>query len=769
MKNSSIKTRRNKVIYTVLAVVTLCTILVMMTRYVYLEAEDNGFEMLHVATSEIKEDLNLQMVSDRENLYTIANMAAKLYSDGENFQLLFDSFEPIGLIHNIGILQSDNTFLTKNGKVEVSKSELDFEQESQREAYVSGRVRDLTHPEHRIVRSAVPVTVNGETVAVLYGMIELDVINKKYEEYAVAREADLYVLERGNGNIIIDTLHEELDNISTFKMSDYKKGFSYELLMADLHSGNSGYSAFMSGTAGESFYAHYAPLKIGDWQIMLSKPERIVFKEARELMNVLITMFMAAIGIMVLYLLLIFTGESKQSRLNYRASHIRKILLGINQTKNGLHMALENITMFSKARSSFFVDTDGEDFHYISPKYESFLLKDEIRTSFVLELLCYAARRRSKNEAMVILNVPVNSKLRKKAPKFYNILKNNHIKRVCFTAVSEKRNLVSVLGVINPRSSNIVCELLADIAVCCSMAVYNKKYLNNTEVIAMTDALTGVYNRLQFKKDVEEFDVTNPEKFACIYIDVNELHSFNSKYGHGAGDTMLLYIAKSLKETFPYGQIYRMGGDEFLVFSSGINSDKIHNDAEKFINKIESMNYHVSVGIDFCEKNTSTETVVKTAEDHMYEAKAEYYQQKERAVEKTGHHSELVITTGVPYLDTALSVVGKHYYAIVAVSLNTGIGKHILMPEYLRKYFENQTDFTDTMRKYIDEFVSSDDRRACENFLRYDAIKHHLELGNIPAISYTNTAGEKISLTVHAVSDVSKNSDETLWVFEKVR
>jgi len=311
MKNSSIKTRRNKVIYTVLAVVTLCTILVMMTRYVYLEAEDNGFEMLHVATSEIKEDLNLQMVSDRENLYTIANMAAKLYSDGENFQLLFDSFEPIGLIHNIGILQSDNTFLTKNGKVEVSKSELDFEQESQREAYVSGRVRDLTHPEHRIVRSAVPVTVNGETVAVLYGMIELDVINKKYEEYAVAREADLYVLERGNGNIIIDTLHEELDNISTFKMSDYKKGFSYELLMADLHNGNSGYSAFMSGTAGESFYAHYAPLKIGDWQIMLSKPERIVFKEARELMNVLITMFMAAIGIMVLYLLLIFTGESE--------------------------------------------------------------------------------------------------------------------------------------------------------------------------------------------------------------------------------------------------------------------------------------------------------------------------------------------------------------------------------------------------------------------------------------------------------------------------
>ncbi len=769
MKNSRVKSTRNRAIYTVVAVALICAVFILVARYVYIQAENDAFEMLHVDTSEIKEDLNLQMVSDRENLYTIANVAAKLYSEGESFKLLFDSFEPIGLIQNIGILQSDNTFLTKNGHVEVPETEIMFEQEVYKEAYVSGRVSDFTHPAHKIIRSAVPVVVNGETVAILYGMIELDSINEKYAAYAETREADLYVFERGNGNIIIDTLHKELDNVSTFKMSNYKQGFSYEMIMADFFAGNSGYSAFVSGTVGEYFYAHYAPLKIGDWQIMLSKPERIVFKEANDMMGVLITMFIGAVVIMTLYMLLLFAGESRQSRLNFRASHIRKILLGINQAKNGLYIALENITTFSKARSSFFIDTDGEEFHYIAPMYAHCLVEGDERNSLILEILSYAGRKRmSKNESVVILNVPANSKLRKEEPKLYNIMNKNRIKRICFAAVSEKKNLVSVLGVVNPRNSNVVCELLADISVCCSMAVYNKKYLNNTEVIAMTDALTGVYNRLQFKKDVDEFDAIKPENFACIYIDVNELHTFNSKYGHGAGDTMLLYIAKALKEVFRYGQIYRMGGDEFLVFTLGISSEKIHSDAERFINKIESMNYHVSVGIDFREKNVDTGEIVKIAEDHMYEAKAEYYLQKERMVENEGHFSEVLISTGIPAMDVMLGIVGKHYHAIFEVSLDNGDTKKILMPAYLRAYFDDCFDFAKGIKNYIEEFVCSDDKRGLENFLHYDAIKRQLDAGNIPSISYTNTAGEKINLTVSAVSGADKKSNETLWVFEKV-
>ena len=52
------------------------------------------------------------------------------------------------------------------------------------------------------------------------------------------------------------------------------------------------------------------------------------------------------------------------------------------------------------------------------------------------------------------------------------------------------------------------------------------------------------------RADILVFDEENPEDFSCIYIDVNELHIRNNKYGHAAGDEMLIFIANSLKEVW---------------------------------------------------------------------------------------------------------------------------------------------------------------------------------------------------------------------------
>lgn len=60
----------------------MCIAFLSMINYTYHDAEENAFESLHMRTREIKENINLQMISDRENLLTIANMAETLYSDG---------------------------------------------------------------------------------------------------------------------------------------------------------------------------------------------------------------------------------------------------------------------------------------------------------------------------------------------------------------------------------------------------------------------------------------------------------------------------------------------------------------------------------------------------------------------------------------------------------------------------------------------------------------------------------------------------------------
>ena len=77
--------KQSNILYTVITAILLCSVFINMVGYFYKAAEDEAYETLHVQTKQIKDDMELQLFSDRENLATMANYAAKLYSDGENF------------------------------------------------------------------------------------------------------------------------------------------------------------------------------------------------------------------------------------------------------------------------------------------------------------------------------------------------------------------------------------------------------------------------------------------------------------------------------------------------------------------------------------------------------------------------------------------------------------------------------------------------------------------------------------------------------------
>ena len=130
-KSEKFKQQLDKIVYTVLVVVLLCSVIVSMFAYVYKFSENQAFEKLRIETQRIKDNINLQMFSDRENLITMSNFAAKLYTYGEEFDLIFKSFEEIGLINNIGILLPDNRFKTKVGTIDVT-GKISFEDETGR-------------------------------------------------------------------------------------------------------------------------------------------------------------------------------------------------------------------------------------------------------------------------------------------------------------------------------------------------------------------------------------------------------------------------------------------------------------------------------------------------------------------------------------------------------------------------------------------------------------------------------------------------------------
>lgn len=757
------KHRQHSLIYTIVTAVLLCAVFFSVVGFFYHDAEQESYETLHLQTKQIKDDLALQLKSDQENLYTMANFAAKLYADGDSYDLLFNSFKPIGLFSNIGILNEDNTFTTKIGTMDLT-GKISFKEETRRDTYITGRVPDLTGGREEIIRSSVPIRVNGETVGILYGVIRPEVIAKRYIDMANELDAQLFVYNRETGNLVLNTVGEQHTNISFLQNREYTRGNSYEQLIGN----DKGYSSFRSAITGEELYLHYSVVEGTTWGIILGRYESQVFAKTHQISMMLFISFLAILFIILCYLTYLMTNERRKHLAASQASNIRRLLLEINQQKGNISEALRNVMKVSDARSSFFVDTDGEDYHCILPEMMHTILSGSDKRYFITELFRYAADSHDIHKKTVgFLCVHPNRHLKKTNIKLYEFLRERRFRSVAFATVTDKNNHVSILGVINSLKQRIARDILEDIAVCFSIAIYNKKHLNKTETAAVTDSLTGAWNRVAYKKDIQYFDEEQLTDFSCVYIDVNELHMRNNKYGHAAGDEMLVYIANTLKETF-YGQhVYRMGGDEFLVFSQGLSQTELDKLLDSFMEHIASKDYHVAIGTSFRTRNMDCEDMVREAEIRMYEAKASYYQTKERtSVVKTEDESYVQVKTGIVEIDTLISVLKEHYNGIYRVSLENDYAQRILMPSHFN-YSEKEEHFSQLLTKYIDEVVHPDYHRPVTAFLNYDAIRHQLLDGETPSINYKKMNGEAVSLRVYSLGESLNRVEETLWIFAK--
>ena len=757
------KQRQNNIFYTIIAAILICAVFLAMVTSFYFVAEDEAYEMLHIETKQIKDDLTLQMKSDKENLVTMANFAAKLYARGESYSLMFDSFKPIGLFSRIGILNPDGTFITKDETIDLS-GRLSFEEEASKGEHITGRTQSYSRPGEEVVRSVVPIKVNGETVGIIYGIIKIETINEKYNAMAKELDAQLFVYDKETGKFIIDTIDKNPGELSQLKTREYNDGYSYEALSTT----DKGYSSFKSIRTGENLYIHYSTLEDFDWGIMLARYETQVFAKTHRISRNLLAAFTIMILIIVIYLQLVLKSERDRTKLQAESSAIRRLLLEVAEQYSNVTEAMKKIKEFSNARSAFYSDTDGEDFCYIKPSLREKLLVGEDRKYFQTELFRYAANIHSKSKSAIsFMQIVPNRHLAKTNRELYQFLLNQNINDISFAIVSDKNNHVGILGTINPKRSSFTRKLLEDVAVCFSIAMYNKKHLNKTEIAATTDSLTGALNRVAYKKDILVFDEEKPQDFSCIYIDVNELHLRNNKYGHAAGDEMLIYIANTLKEVFYGHSIYRMGGDEFLVFAKDTTQEKIKENIEIFIEQLEPMGYNVAIGMSYRSQNNNCEEMVREAEIRMYEAKAQYYQNKESiSVSEDKDKKYVYIKTGIKEIDTVISIIKENYNGIYKVSLDSDSAHRILMPAYLG-YNEDEENFSKLLAKYIDEVVHPDSHRAVMSFLNYDALRRQLLEGKVPVITYKKTHGETVTLSVYNLTDDEGDVKDTLWVFAK--
>jgi two-component system cell cycle response regulator len=168
-----------------------------------------------------------------------------------------------------------------------------------------------------------------------------------------------------------------------------------------------------------------------------------------------------------------------------------------------------------------------------------------------------------------------------------------------------------------------------------------KSALEGKRQLAMTDALTGAFNRRYFTRHFGR-EMKRSQRFggdvSLLLLDIDHFKRVNDTYGHVAGDVVLKkltrQIAKSLQRATDW--CARLGGEEFAVVLEGTNLADAHICAEKMRRAIENsvidtsagaVRITVSIGISalgaIAGRNAATvQSLLEHADTNLYASKA---------------------------------------------------------------------------------------------------------------------------------------------------
>ncbi|MCW2707827.1 MAG: hypothetical protein QOJ48_1893 [Frankiales bacterium] len=149
---------------------------------------------------------------------------------------------------------------------------------------------------------------------------------------------------------------------------------------------------------------------------------------------------------------------------------------------------------------------------------------------------------------------------------------------------------------------------------------------------AVRDPLTGLANRtllLERLRAVLARDARTGQSTAVLFLDLDGFKAVNDRYGHAAGDEVLVTVAKRLAAAVrPSDTVARIGGDEFVVLVEGASDAVVHTVVERLRQAVSEplptldLEVGVSVGVALSARgDAEPRTLLNAADRAMYSEK----------------------------------------------------------------------------------------------------------------------------------------------------
>ena len=221
--------------------------------------------------------------------------------------------------------------------------------------------------------------------------------------------------------------------------------------------------------------------------------------------------------------------------------------------------------------------------------------------------------------------------LREANPVWHHSLTRDGVKSVVLFPLKYNGDTLGYMWAVNFDVENTVKikETLELTTFFLAAEIANYQLLQRLEVLSSVDMLTGIRNRNKMNvmiDDIRSRKITLQYPYAVIFADLNGLKHINDEDGHSEGDRILKKAASILTETFPDCEVYRAGGDEFMLIAAGLDEEAAEAKRRQIRERAAAVDgLAFAIGIHVVHGAEDIRVAMRLADQEMYAEKRDYY------------------------------------------------------------------------------------------------------------------------------------------------